>query len=202
VLLSPQEWERYADARSTEIRIKNGSGTNQVLKAQLLEMLNHGRRTSEVAGVVGAATSGLDDATGNTMDADNAARLKAIVAQYGWPTIALVGAEASEAACTILARGTDHAWQTQLAPELQQLVAADKIFGSGVAPIVDRLLVSSGGAQRFGTQFVTRNGAVTILPVQDRQHLDQLRAQYLLPPVSIFRRSLESVYQMSVKGPQ
>jgi hypothetical protein len=202
MFVSPLDWERYADARSMELRIKNGPGTNHELKAQLLAMFDGDRRTTEFAGAIHASTSVVDDPRGNTVDLEHAAHLKAIVAQYGWPTIALVGEEASQAACAILAHSADHIWQAQLVPELQQLVATDKIFGFDVAPIVDRLLVLSGKAQEFGTQFEARDGKITILPVQDQQHLDQLRAQYLLPPVSIFRAKLESLYHMSVQGPR
>jgi hypothetical protein len=201
VLQPSLDWERQASARSAELRIKNGTGTNQELKGQLLAMFDEDRRARAFVEPPALSPFTVDDAAVNEIEGKNAVRLKAIVARYGWPTIALVGAEASQAATAILAHSEDHAWQEQLVPELQQLVATDKIFGSDVAAIVDSLLASSGKAQQFGTRFETRDGTIVILPVENPQQLDQRRSQYLLPPVSVFRRSLESIYHMPVKGP-
>ena len=37
--------------------------------------------------------------------------------------------------------------------------------------------------QRFGTQFKTVDGQISILPIEDEQHVDERRTRYLLPPM-------------------
>jgi hypothetical protein len=195
------DWARQVAARSTELRLKNGPGSNQALTQELLEMVEADRLLRVSVGGSRVPPVTADSGVIKTIEEHNTIRLKAIVAEYGWPTIALVGPEASQGASVILAHSADHPWQQQLVPQLQQLVATDKIFGDDVAPIVDNLLVWAGKAQKFGTRFEIRNGTIVILPVQDRQQLEQWRSQYLLPPVSVFRMTLESTYHMPVKGP-
>jgi hypothetical protein len=189
--------QRQIARRTTELEV-DGLITHPALKGQLLEMRDDDRRVTR-AGFVNLAAGG--DRPSAEVDQKNLVLLKAIVAQYGWPTIPMVGAAASLAASGILVHSADQGWQQELAPELEQLVETGKIFGSDIAGIVDRLLVLSGKPQKFGTQVEIRDGEVVILPVQDSPHLDRWRADYLLPAISGWRRSLESAYHMPVKGP-
>lgn len=121
------------------------------------------------------------------------------MAKRGWPTIALVGAEASQAAAVMLVHSPDHAWQEKVLPTLLRLVDEDKIFGSDVAGLTDRILVSKNKPQRFGTQFKTVNGQISFWPVEDEQHVDERRASYLLPPMSVYRKTLSDMYHMPIK---
>jgi hypothetical protein len=108
-------------------------------------------------------------------------RLKQIVHSYGWPTIALVGIQASQAAVLILVHSPDHDFQQRLLPELQKLVEEKKIVGSDIAVLADKILVAKGKPQRFGTQFSWRNnGPMVMNPVEDPGHLDQRRELYFI----------------------
>jgi hypothetical protein len=115
-------------------------------------------------------------------------QLKGIVAQKGWPTISLVGPEASQAAATILVHSPDHDWQRRMMSLLHRLVDQDKIFGSDIAGLTDRTLVSQGKPQKFGTQFKQVDGKMVMMPVKDAKHLEQRRAKYLLPPMLVYRQ--------------
>ncbi len=197
-LLSDQsDRQRQIERRTTELGLDR-LVSNPALMRQLLAMLDDDRRV--IRGLPGRVATGGDAAYAG-IDQENLVLLKAIVAQHGWPTIPVVGVVASQAASEILLHSADRAWQQELVPELQRLVETGKIFGSDVAEIVDSLLVLSGNLQKFGTRIEIQNGEVLILPVQDSRRLDEWRAEYLLPAMSAWRRSLESVYHMPVKGP-
>jgi len=174
--------------------LEDGGGVvcaDHELRTRLLTMLDRDRRGTGLRYVQPftanvPATSEIDRA--------NLVLLKAIVAEHGWPTIAMVGSAASQAASAILLHSGDREWQERLAPELQRLVDAGKILGPDIAEIVDRLLVLSGKPQKFGTQFEIRDGKAAILPLQNEQQLEAWRAAYLLMSMSTWRGILKSTY--------
>lgn len=139
------------------------------------------------------------DAELTAIDNETTKKLKRIVTKHGWPTIALVGAQASQAATVMLVHSADHVWQEKLLPRLTQLVDEDKIFGSDVAGLTDRILVSRNKPQKFGTQFKTVEGEISIWPIEDEKHVDERRAPYLLPPMDVYRKTLSDMYHMPVK---
>src|SRR6185437_13152994 len=129
----------------------NGSGTDAALRTQLLKM----RDTDQAArGFVSAPAASTKQRLQSlpATDAQLTEELKQIVAQKGWPTIALVGIDASNAAMLILTHTADHAWQQQLLPQLEGLADARKIDPSALALVVDKELVSAGKLQRYGSQ--------------------------------------------------
>jgi hypothetical protein len=129
-------------------------------------------------------------------DAQLTVELKQIVDQKGWPTIALVGIGASNAAMTVLTHSADHAWQLHLLPTLEQLADAGKIDPSTLALVVDRELVSQGKLQRYGSQFKAVTGGMAMFGVEDPDQLDQRREKALLPPMTVYRETLERMYHL------
>ena len=201
VQAAPAAWEVAIQQRRTELVQKNGAGTDTALCDQLLRMRDedqavrgfvHGKRTS-------AMTSELVKQL-PAVDARLTAELKQIVAQKGWPTIALVGIDASNAAMLILTHSPDHAWQRQLLPQLQELAEAAKIDGSSLALVVDKELVSEGKLQRYGSQFMFIGGKMSMYAVEDPAHLDNRRAEALLPPMSIYKQMMAQIYHLEVSN--
>jgi Family of unknown function (DUF6624) len=81
-------------------------------------------------------------------------------------------------------------------PLLHNLVEQDKIFGSDVAVLTDRILVSEGKPQEFGTQFKQLDGKMVMMPVKDPRHLEKRRAKYLLPPMPVYRKLISDMYHL------
>jgi hypothetical protein len=194
-----QAWQREAQARANELRAKNGNGTDERLTKQLLSMEDEDQGARGMRAVPPNPDLTLDDDELAKVDSLITAQLKQLVAEHGWPTIALVGSQASQAAVVILIHSPDQAWQEQLLPELQRLVEQNKIFGADVATLTDRILVSAGKRQRFGTQFEIEERKIVIVEVEDPRHLDERRARYLLPPMDVQRKIIESMYHLPVK---
>jgi len=125
--------------------------------------------------------------------------LKEIVAQKGWPTINLVGRDASEAASSILLHSRDRDFQKTLLPELEKLVAEDQIAGSNVALLVDTILRAEGKPQRFGTQFKIHGDKAVIDPVEDPARLDERRAKYQLSSMAEYKYVISQLYRVKVE---
>lgn len=193
------DWEAKAEAKAHRLIQKNGPGTDAALKQELLKMY---AEDQGVRNRLDSAPAGQRDELDKQMeeiDARLTARLKRIVAADGWPTIALVGSEASQAASVILIHSPDHEWQAALLPQLQELVEKDKIFGSDVAILTDRILVSQGRPQQFGTQYKNEGKKMVIMPIADPNGVDERRARYMLPPMEVYKKMLSDLHHMPVE---
>ncbi len=175
----------------------NGNGTDQKLKQRLIRIGKRDQAVRKPKYISDTASKRLVREQEET-DAKLTAELRRIVAKKGWPTIVLVGLSASENASLILTHSPDHDFQRKLIPQLQQLAEDGRILGSSIAGIVDKVLVSEGKPQRFGTQFNWTNGRLDMLPVENQEHLEERRAQYLLPPMAEYRKMLSDLYHVKI----
>jgi hypothetical protein len=196
--MAAQSLDQQMEAEVEKLVTKHGDGTDEQLRQRLILI---GRRDQAVR-----TPKYRSDTVTETLvreqeqvDIQLTAQLKQIVAENGWPTIRLVGLQASEEAALILTHSRDHEFQRAMIPRLQQLTARGEILGSSIAAIVDKLLISEGKPQRFGTQFEWANGNAEVLPVEDAAHLDERRATYLLPPIAEYKRILAEMYKLNVK---
>ena len=192
-------WEVAGKQRHEELIRTNGPGTDTDLRDHLLKMgeedqaargFAHGRQTSTMTKEMIQKLPATDSEL--TLD------LKQIVKEKGWPTIALVGIDASNAATLILTHTADHAWQRQLLPQLQTLAATDKIDPSPLALVIDKELVAEGKLQRYGSQFKVINGEMAMYAVEDPGNLDQRRARASLPPMDVYKNQMERIYHLKV----
>jgi hypothetical protein len=169
---------------------RRSMGTNPRLARQLLAMQKQDQapRTSKER-----AASMAD------VDSRLTAQLQAIVKQHGWPTIQLVGFEASSAAALILIHTSDQDWQRRMIPILEGLAAQDKIDKPDIAYITDKLLTAEGKPQRFGTQLDFSAGKAGLLPVEDPERLNQRRAAYWLGAVEDYLSFAEAQHASSAK---
>ena len=188
-------WSHDLAARRAELVKRNGSGTDAVLREKLRKM---------VAGDQEARGAGTEHpmytAKTAAVDAQLTAELKEIVARHGWPTMGMVGYEASNGAMVILTHTRDHAWQRSMLPTLEKLAGEGKIDGSALATVVDKELVSEGKLQRYGTQFklVDGNTKMAMFAVEDPEGLDARRAMVFLAPISVYEETLEKGYHVQL----
>jgi hypothetical protein len=192
-------WASAANQRHEELIQANGPGTDTVLRDQLRKMgeedqaargFSHGKQTATM-------TKEMIQKLPAT-DARLTLELKQIVKEKGWPTIALVGIDASNAAMLILTHTADHAWQRQLLPQLQALAGTDKIELGPLAMVIDKELIAEGKLQRYGSQFSSINGGIAMYAVEDPANLDQRRARALLPPMDVYKNQMEQIYHLKV----
>jgi hypothetical protein len=116
---------------------------------------------------------------------ENAKQLQALIALHGWPNEQLAGADGAEAAWLI----AQHAISE---PDFMRSCRTllEKESQSGGVPfwqyayLDDRIRVSEGKAQRFGTQFELTPDGPILCEVEEPQALDQRRQRAGLSPVA------------------
>lgn len=190
-------WMVESRKRHDELVARNGLGKDAALQAQLLAMRDTDQDARGVAHGEAKDKDKLRMATNmSEIDTQLTAELKDIVAKHGWPTIATVGIDASNAAMLVLTHTTDHAWQLSLLPLLTKLADEGRIDGVPLALVIDKELVSEGKLQRYGTQFKYVDGAMAMYGVEDPGGLDTERARLGLPPMDVYKQQLEAMYHL------
>jgi hypothetical protein len=131
----------------------------------------------------------------------NAARLREIIAQRGWPGQSLVGQEASEAAWMIVQHDiAEPQFLRDLLEVFRQEVARGELHAKCAALTDDRIRMFEGRPQLYATNVNwDERGELGIGEVEDREHLDERRAAVGLPP---FEDPGMSADQPPLKNPQ
>ncbi|WP_430782275.1 DUF6624 domain-containing protein [Actinoplanes sp. G11-F43] len=113
----------------------------------------------------------------------NADRLAGILDEHGWPTPALVGAEAARRAW-LIAQHADR--QLDLQRRALALMTAAGADPAQVAMLHDRVRVNEGHPQTYGTQIAGMSGGAPVMwPCEDPAGMDHRRAQVGLEPYAV-----------------
>jgi hypothetical protein len=168
-------------------------GVNDELRAELLERAGRDQAARELV----PPGHGIEqwERIVEPVDHANTARLREIVAEHGWPGRRLVGEEAAHAAW-LLAQHAPPQFQEQCLPLLEDAVAQDDASPVDLAYLRDRVLMHRGEPQIYGTQYLIKDGALTLWTVQDPAGLDARRAALGLEPEAVSRPRL-----MPAEGP-
>jgi len=110
----------------------------------------------------------------------NAARLRELIEQHGWPAEDIAGKDGAEAAWLI----TQHAigeptFQQQALKLLQGCIAAGRAPSWQAAYLEDRIAMYEGRPQQFGTQWMDdpRDGRLRPWTLAEPARVDELRAK-------------------------
>ncbi|WP_417763488.1 DUF6624 domain-containing protein [Shewanella sp.] len=107
-----------------------------------------------------------------TLRTKQANRVKEIVAEFGWPTVDMVGEEASQAAWIIVQHADDDkTFQQSMLQVMQPLALAGKINPANYAYLYDR----THSPQLYGTQGKCEGTNFIPFPVQDIKDIDSRR---------------------------
>ena len=123
----------------------------------------------------------------------NTERMKAIVAEIGWPAIPKVGSRASYMAWLVI-QHADHdvEFQRRCLLEMRSLPEGD-IRKENIAYLEDRVRVHEGRPQLYGTQFYRdENGVFGPRPIEDGENLERRREEMEMIPFSEYERSMLS----------
>jgi hypothetical protein len=111
-----------------------------------------------------------------TRDDANTEWLKGVVASQGWPTRAIVGDAAADAAWLLVQHGdADPAFQLRSLRLMEPLVAAGQVNRRNFAYLYDRVMLKIAGKQRYGTQLVCRGGRYVPQPLEEARSVDAAR---------------------------
>lgn len=134
------------------------------------------------------------------LDADNAAQLKKILRERGWPGKSLVGADGATAAFLIVQHADhDPAFQKEVLTLLREAYRSGEASGEHLALLTDRVLVAEGKPQRYGSQADIVDGKIVVKPVEDETNLDRRRAELGLPPMNEYIELMRKAYGLPGK---
>src|SRR5690349_9769943 len=122
------------------------------------------------------------------------AKLCQILKTNGWPTTALVDKDGVLAAFYILKNGGTFELQRDLLPVITAVIKKDPLQKREFAGVFDRLRVSAGMKQLFGTQAVSVGGFHVLYPIEDQARVDERRAEFGLAPMETYIRGLQRTY--------
>ncbi|MGJ8635293.1 MAG: DUF6624 domain-containing protein [Phycisphaerales bacterium] len=138
-------------------------------------------------------------------DRQHAQTLKIIIDRFGWPTRELVGLKAVQGAyIAIQHAGHDPHFQSDCLALIKDQVNQGELPGAFLALMTDRVAISRGDPQIFGTQMTMAPddaGVMQAVPsaiIWKQDQLDQRRAKLGMPAHSRFIEAIELAYFKSV----
>src|SRR6185369_9413128 len=134
----------------------------------------------------------------NKIYEDDIAKLCQLIKTHGWPTSATVDHDGVFATFHILKNAGTYELQRDLLPVIVAAIKKDPLQKREFASLYDRLRVSAGMKQLFGTQAVSMGGFLVLYPIEDEEKLDERRAEYGLAPMDQYMNSLEGTYRKPV----
>ena len=130
-----------------------------------------------------------------SVDADNLAWLKNVVAEMGWRGRSVVGEDGAHAAW-LLAQHADHdpAFQRQCLDLLTEAEQRGEATRSDLAYLTDRVLLAEGQPQEYGTQMMGRKEGWAPRRLRDPERVDERRAAVSLGPLADYIAEMERAY--------
>lgn len=163
----------------------NCSMLNETLRVELLAMREEDltvRNELLESGELGGAYVPRMEA----VHVKNAARLRELISQYGWPAEDIAGKDGSEAAWIIAQHAVGEVEFQREALRLIQICAAEgRTPAWHAAYLEDRIAMQEGRPQRYGSQWLDdpRDGRIRPWTLADPENIDKLRASVGLSPL-------------------
>jgi len=176
---------------------------NEAIRLELLSMKESDLRMRDDLASKGTLF-GDYDAGMEEVHRRNAARLREIVSEFGWPGQTLVGQDGCEAAWMIAQHAvSEPSFMQEMLQLLQFASKRNEAPYRQVAYLQDRILMMQGRPQIYGTQYDwDEQGEFNPWPIQDPQTVDASRKEAGLDNLTQnTRRMRESVRQSLEKAP-
>ncbi len=192
------EWRQVAAAWQ---RGSAAPPTDPSLRTRLIELARRDQLIRQVPDMVDSLRSGTYIQRMTAVDSANAAALREIVQEHGWPTRTTVGTEGASAAF-LLAQHNPSIQDWAL--DLMRTLPAGEVSPTDLAMLEDRVRVSHGKPQLFGTQLhATPDGKSMVFgPIADLAHVDARRAKLGLYPLDSYICMIQGVYGLNVQPPK
>ncbi len=129
------------------------------------------------------------------IDAKHTARMKAVVAQHGWPGQSLVGDDGAHAAW-LLVQHAEESFMAQCLPLMERAVSAGEASPQDYAYLLDRVRMQQGKPQVYGTQFISgADGKFILHPIESPENVDERRRAVGLPSMEEYEKKVREVYK-------
>lgn len=117
------------------------------------------------------------------IDRENTEFLRSLIGELGWIDATRFGAPASDAAFLLVQHTSDLRLMRTALPHIERDVRAGLIGGGNYALLFDRLQLNLGYLQRYGSQIGVHEGVHLLMPCEDIERVDELRAEMGLGPL-------------------
>ena len=126
------------------------------------------------------------------VDADNTSFLVKLVQEVGWIDVERFGASSSQSALPIVQHSGSIPLLLAALPPIELDVKAKRLDAQPYALLFDRLKVTLGERQRYGTQLGSdEKGKLIVMPLEDRSRLEALRKEIGLFPFTDYLKLFE-----------
>jgi uncharacterized protein DUF6624 len=179
--------------------------SNPALRSELLEMMRVDQEARKSLDLNDKTSWPEVVKTLERIDRRHTERMKAIVAEHGWPGTSTVGRDGASAAWLLV----QHAGKAELEfmERSLELIEAAATRGEAspkdVAYLLDRVRMYQGKPQRFGTQFTQgADGRMVPHPIEDEAHLDQRRKALGMSSMSEQQEVIRQTYEQPRATPR
>ena len=170
---------------------------NKKLREELIKMAMKQRELLQTVVDKDQTKQSDQDKLHKTYD-DNIAKFCQLIKTNGWPTSDVVDKDGVFATFHILKNAGSYEFQRDLLPVIIAAIKRDPLQKREFAGLFDRLRVSAGMKQLFGTQAVSMGGFLVVYPTEDEGKLDARRAEFGLAPMDQYMSALEGTYRKPV----
>jgi hypothetical protein len=186
-----------AHAQSPQWAKKPGPVKNEELRRELLQMYE------EDQAVRAPLKEGrpLTDAEQRAMierDAADTKRLTEILDKYGFPSVALVGVDATRDFIVMLVHSPSLDLQKRALPHVERAARRKEIPPDDFAMLTDDVLDAEHKPQLYGTNFKFVGDKVALDLTQDPARLDERRRKIGLPPIREYAKQLAELYKKTL----
>ncbi len=148
---------------------------NSQLHDELLEMARADQSVRKLSVSDTVSTDPLHQERMRKIDAENTARLKVIVHEFGWPTHSLAGVDGANAAWLLVQHTMDFEFQENCCSLMGAAVVRKEASPVDLAFLIDRIRIHSGQPQIYGTQLHRVEGALRPFPIENEAGVDDRR---------------------------
>lgn len=112
--------------------------------------------------------------------------IKPLLAKNGWPKVSQIGERPAKAVYLILTHSENISFMAATLPQLEQRCLEGEAEWEWYAILYDRLQVTKGKPQRYGTQYrQTKTGEYERFPLEDPTQVNVWRTEIGLNPISL-----------------
>ena len=183
------------DVKQMTARVESGTAANydKKLNETLLKMAQqHRELLQQIVSEDQKKKSDQDKL--RKLNEKNTAKFCEILKTNGWPSTALVGQTGVLAAFHLLKNSATYELQRDLVPVILAVIKKDPTQKPEFAGLFDRLRVSAGMKQFFGTQAVSVGGFLVLYPLEDESKVNAWRQEFGLSNMQDNIRNLERTY--------
>jgi hypothetical protein len=157
---------------------------NEALRDELVAMEEYDQRVRAELAADGSLFEGYHPRM-EAVHRTNAARLRDILAEFGWPGFALVGERGADAAWLVAQHSIgEPSFMRQCRDLLDEASTRGEVPRWQFAYIDDRIRVFEGSPQRYGTQFRDGPDGPVPHPLEDASRVEEWRRDLGLRPLA------------------